>query len=33
MKLQTILFIILILAALAVTAFNFLPESVWQNVF
>lgn len=33
MKLQTILFIILIVAALAVTAINFLPESAWRKLF
>lgn len=31
MKLQTILFILMLLAALAVTAFNFLPQSIWQK--
>lgn len=32
MKLQTILFTLLILAALAVTALYFLPESTWQKL-
>ena len=31
MKLQTVLFILLILAALAVTAYNYLPESLWKK--